>query len=138
MRKKLKPPCLTCGKETPRASPIYCGNTCQQEYQSRIYIQRWLQGKETGRTEYGIVSKYVRNWILETKGRKCGKCGWKKKNQKTKRVPVEIDHIDGDWKNCNPLNLRVLCPNCHSLTPTFRNLNMGNGRQQRKKYLNGS
>lgn len=44
---------------------------------------------------------------------------------------MQIDHIDGDYKNCRPENLRILCPNCHSLTPTFGALNKGKGRKLR-------
>ena len=34
-------------------------------------------------------------------------------------IKLEIDHIDGDRKNCLPSNLRFLCPNCHSQTETY-------------------
>lgn len=37
-----------------------------------------------------------------------------------KPITLELDHIDGDRFNNNFYNLRVLCPNCHSQTPTFR------------------
>ena len=29
-------------------------------------------------------------------------------------------------------NLAVLCPNCHSITPTYKALNMGHGRKHRR------
>lgn len=35
-------------------------------------------------------------------------------------IPLELDHIDGNHLNNDLSNLRLLCPNCHSLTPTFR------------------
>ena len=44
------------------------------------------------------------------------------------QVPLTINHKDGDWRNSVEDNLEVLCPNCHSLTPTYGALNMGNGR----------
>ena len=31
-------------------------------------------------------------------------------------------------------NLELLCPNCHSLTATYKAANMGSGRKDRKKY----
>jgi hypothetical protein len=40
-------------------------------------------------------------------------------------IPLEVDHIDGDRRNDAPSNLRLLCPNCHALTPTYRGRNIG-------------
>lgn len=37
-----------------------------------------------------------------------------------KPLRLEIDHINGDWWDNRPANLRFLCPNCHSLTDTYR------------------
>jgi hypothetical protein len=34
---------------------------------------------------------------------------------------LEVDHIDGDWSNNDLVNLRFLCPNCHTQTETFSN-----------------
>lgn len=34
-------------------------------------------------------------------------------------LTLQLDHIDGDNKNNNIDNLRFLCPNCHTQTPTY-------------------
>ncbi|MEU3440548.1 HNH endonuclease [Streptomyces griseoincarnatus] len=41
-------------------------------------------------------------------------------------LPLEVDHIDGDWRNNRIENLRLLCPNCHSTTDSYR----GRGKQR--------
>jgi len=62
------------------------------------------------------------------------KCSWEEINPTTGLVPIQLDHIDGDSDNNNLKNLRLLCPNCHSLTPTFGRLNENSSRSKRKEY----
>jgi hypothetical protein len=38
-------------------------------------------------------------------------------------MPLELDHVDGDKTNNQLDNLRMICPNCHALTPTYRGKN---------------
>jgi 5-methylcytosine-specific restriction endonuclease McrA len=38
-------------------------------------------------------------------------------------LTLQVDHIDGRFWNCQPDNLRFLCPNCHSQTATYAGRN---------------
>jgi predicted HNH restriction endonuclease len=55
-------------------------------------------------------------------------------NPYTGKIPLEIEHIDGNYMNNDENNLDLICPNCHSLTGTYKSLNLGHGRKSRKKY----
>ena len=57
---------------------------------------------------------------------KCEECQWCKQTIDG-RIPVELDHINGDRYDNRLDNLRVLCPNCHSLKQTHRGRNIKNG-----------
>lgn len=54
---------------------------------------------------------------------KCELCGWDEMN-KDGYQPLELDHVNGDSSDNRLENLRILCPNCHSLQPTHRGRNM--------------
>lgn len=63
------------------------------------------------------------------KNKYCEECGWAKVAEGG-YLPLELDHINGDRHDNRLENLRVLCPNCHSLKPTHRG-RMGRGKKKK-------
>lgn len=125
--------CLNCSKKISNKKK-FCNITCQKEYQYKEYIKSWKNGEKDGlRGEYQR-SMHLKSYLLKKYNYKCAKCGWGEKNMYTNTIPLEIEHIDGNYRNNKEENLIVLCPNCHSLTSTYKGANLNNGRKSRKKY----
>lgn len=60
------------------------------------------------------------------KQQKCEICGWAEKTTDG-YLPLELDHINGDRRDNRLENLRILCPNCHSISSKFHR-----GRKNKK------
>ena len=111
----------------------WCSNKCQQEAQYQKYIDRWKNGLEDGKSGMYDLSHYIRRYLFVKFDSKCCECNWSKINPTTKKIPLHVEHIDGNSQNNAESNLKLLSPNCHSLTPTFGILNKGKGRYNRTK-----
>lgn len=129
--KKIKY-CVYCNSILTKNAKKYCGSNCQHRYQHKIKINLWLAGKDRGYETNGTLRRYVKKYLLDKYGYKCSECGWDKINPNTNKCPLEIHHRDGNYKNNKEENLQILCPNCHALTDTYKNMNKGNGRECRK------
>lgn len=125
--------CLYCGKKLKTTQEKFCCPKCCSEYKKDKYIENWKNGKVDGLSSEYNLSNYIRNFLLKKHNFKCERCGWGEVNEFTNTTPLEIHHIDGDYRNNNEENLQVLCPNCHSLTNTYKSHNK-QGRKKRKKY----
>ncbi|MBW1598443.1 HNH endonuclease [Streptomyces sp. JJ38] len=45
------------------------------------------------------------------------------------RLTLEVDHVDGNWRNNRVENLRLLFPNCHSTTDSYRGRAKGRSKR---------
>lgn len=128
--KKAPVHCAVCCTLTKNAK--YCSRGCFHTDHYRRFVASWLSGQDSGIRVSGMAtSTYIKRWLIETRGEACEICEWHERHPVTGRVPVQLSHEDGNSQNNAPENLKLRCPNCHSLTSTFGALNKGNGRSAR-------
>jgi len=121
--------CVNCGKKHETVAwraGKYCSNECQIEFQTKERIRQWL---EEGKDWSGQNPQWARKYLQELRGEGCEICGIVEWNGKP--IALEMDHIDGNHKHNHPDNLRLICPNCHSQTDTYKAKNKGKGRSYR-------
>ena len=126
--------CLNCGAEfvTGSTKSKYCCHACQWEYKQKEWEEKWLNGEVDGNknTVWTQTSERLKTYLMKKYDNKCSVCGWGEMNQFTKRIPLEVEHINGDPYDSSPGNVTLLCPNCHSLTASYRGANRGHGRKK--------
>jgi hypothetical protein len=94
--------------------------------------QAWNKGRITGPKrsieEYLKENTIVQSFKLKSrliaeglKQHKCECCGITEWNGQP--APIELDHINGNHHDNRLENLRILCPNCHAQTDTYRGKN---------------
>jgi predicted nucleic acid-binding Zn ribbon protein len=128
---RLRRICERCG-EPLRKGRRFCSRRCSR-----------AAAKEAQYERYDLLSSFegerdgtVRRYLIMKLGLRCQICGitdWQ--GQPT---PVIMDHIDGNSTNCSRDNIRLICPNCDALLPTYTGRNRGNGRHaRRERYRQG-
>ena len=81
--------------------------------------QAWNRGQRTKDWSDYTRAVHLKPHVIEERGHRCERCGggtWQ-----GEPMPLELHHVDGDRTNNALDNLRLLCPNCHALTDTWRN-----------------
>jgi 5-methylcytosine-specific restriction endonuclease McrA len=75
------------------------------------------------RSRRSLKRRLLAGHLLEYRCAVCGIAEWR-----GARLALELDHRNGDDEDNELSNLRLLCPNCHSQTPTYRGRNIGRRR----------
>jgi hypothetical protein len=128
---RKKPTCLNCENEiNGRYDRKYCSLKCQAEKKKKDVFNNIKNGNFQNLGNKASIDRTSKKYLIELHGEKCMKCGWDEKNKWTNKVPIELNHIDGDPENHSLNNLELVCPNCHSLSEFTKS--RGKGRKWRK------
>jgi hypothetical protein len=78
-----------------------------------------LDGKHPHYQTFKLKNRLLKEGLIENKCSKCNITEWD-------NMPIncELDHINGIRHDHRLSNLRMLCPNCHSQTSTYRGKNV--------------
>ena len=76
-------------------------------------------GKEIKPFDNLVRRESIKKRLLKERRHQCEECGNIEWNNQI--ISLELEHIDGNNRNNSRENLKLLCPNCHAQTPTYRN-----------------
>ena len=104
----------------------YCNASCR----SKESHNQMFSDIENGVYTYKRNKPY-KEYLISKHGHKCQMCSITEWGEKP--TLLILDHIDGNSDNFGLDNLRVICSNCDTLTPTYKGRNKGKGRFARKQ-----
>ena len=99
-------------------SPNQAGVGLKKRMPLKVETSAILSGNHPSFQSYKLKGRLLKEGIITYQCAICLISDWNGKS-----ISLELDHIDGNSSNHSLENLRLLCPNCHSQTDTFRSKN---------------
>lgn len=94
------------------------GRGIKKKVPSKINLEEIISGNHPEFQTYKLKNRLLKDNYFENVCSICGISDWMGHS-----LNMELDHIDGDRTNHKIENLRMLCPNCHAQTDTYRSKN---------------
>lgn len=138
--------CTNCNSMLPYSKRVYsfCNRSCSGKYNNALKIKYYTclacgittRNKKFCSSKCSAVHRYSllsftdlkkdssrRTFLIRRDGHHCTVC--LNSHWMNSPIPLELDHKDGNPENNKEENCRVICPNCHAQTPTYKGRNMG-------------
>jgi HNH endonuclease len=112
-------PYWRCKAEFGFSNAAWTKAVCRGEIAPRSSKKSIEQVLGSGSSRWLKKAKLLREGFLAPRCMECGICEWQ-----GKPLIIQIDHINGVRDDWRIENLRMLCPNCHSQTPTYGGRNL--------------
>jgi hypothetical protein len=119
--------CLHCGKIGIRNK--FCSIKCANNSKSLEARKEAFEKIKINQLDHKN-NRRLKEFIRHEKGNICQMCNLTEWGGKP--ILLILDHIDGNSNNCSLKNLRLICSNCDTLTPTYKGKNRGKGRFLRR------
>ena len=120
-------------KRMPPLSPFGTCTICNRHFRNlKLHIRSHDPEKQKHFEELKSWGA-IKSFIVRERGHRCERCGiaeWM-----GEKVPITLDHIDGNPDLHSKENLRLICPNCHAQTPTFGGKNKGKFPDSHRKQV---
>jgi len=94
--------------------PNKSGKGINKPRKDKTKLEDILNGFYPNYKTFTLKNRLFEEKIKEEKCEECNITEWN-----GKKIKFELHHLDGNKRNHKLENLKVLCPNCHSQTPTY-------------------
>lgn len=110
---------------------VYCSKQCRIAHNYVQLINKFELGLLS---DTQVRTPSIRQYVLQKQNNLCAICSLPP-FYNDKPLVFIVDHIDGDWMNNLPKNIRCICPNCNSQSDTFAGKNVGHGKYKLRKGI---